>query len=84
MFAAARWPVMESYELKLFGPRDVLAPVRSSLARHVFRATDNLTAIIQAKAEFSEAAPGCDYAYLHRIGDGTIWEGYARDAHTAS
>lgn len=72
---------MESYELKLFGPRDVLAPVRLSLGKHVFHAADNLTAISQAKAEFSQCAPGCDYAYLHHIGDGTIWEGYARDAH---
>ena len=75
---------MESYELKLFGPRDVLAPVRLSLGRRVFQATDNLAAISQAKVEFSQCAPGCDYAYLHHIGDGTIWEGYARDAKRAT
>ena len=75
---------METYELKLFGPRDVLAPVRLSLGRRVFHATDNLSAISQAKVEFFQCVPGCDYAYLHHIGDGTIWEGYARDAHKAS
>lgn len=75
---------MESYELKLFGPRDVLAPVRLSLGRHAFHATDNLAAIIQAKAEFAKALPACDYAYLHHLGDGTIWEGFARDAAAAT
>jgi len=82
--APACWLAMETYELKLFGPRDVLAPVRLSLGRHAFHATDNLSAIVQAKAEFAMALPGCDYAYLHHLGDGTIWEGHAPHPHRAS
>jgi hypothetical protein len=70
---------MEAYELKLFGPRDALGPVRSSLGRHVFHATDNRTAIDHAKAEFSQALSVCEYAYLHHVGDGTIWEAHPQD-----
>jgi len=43
-----------------------------------------LSAIVQAKAEFAMALPGCDYAYLHHLGDGTIWEGHAPHPHRAS
>jgi hypothetical protein len=65
---------MEGYELKLYGPRDILGPVRSSLGRHVFRAPDNLSAITHAKTEFAKDLSACDYAFLRHMGDGTIWE----------
>lgn len=71
---------MEAYELKLFGPRDVLAPVRLALGKYVFKATDNLTAIGHAKSAFSQALSASDYACLHHIGDGTIWEDFRRGA----
>jgi hypothetical protein len=69
--------MMEGYELKLYGPRDMLAPVRSSLGRHVFQATDNLSAISHVKTEFAKALSASDYAFLRHVGDGTIWELYA-------
>lgn len=71
---------MEMYELKLFGPQDSLAPVRSALGTFTFQATDNLTAISHAKSAYSLALLASDYAYLHHLSHGTIWEDFRRGA----
>jgi hypothetical protein len=72
---------METYELNLYGPRDSAAPVRVSLGKHAFEATDNLTAIHYVKTELSGALAAADYAVLHHVRDGTIWEDFGRAAY---